>query len=383
MPFLTEATVFKGRYDLGGYKLSYGEQNDVYPIIVKLVGGGHEGWGEANPWQPFTSQGPDDDFDALEKVLLPIVRELDSVDPWDVQSALDERFPDRHLMAKGAINMALMDLEAKKRGVRVADLLGNVKRMAIEVSRPTNNGTAEDVLPTIEGAMAEGYRQFMLKAGDANYPAMDEIERLRVLKERCGERAVFKIDANTGWSRDDARALLAAMPQHLADYLAYLEQPIAADDIDGLAELQAMTSIPISVDESLTDLESARRIIEKKAARVFSVKISKNGGLLTAQKIARLAAEHGIAVYPNSMAEGGITQVASLHLAATLDNLADAGGSYRSVLRLGGLDVTNLHTFIKRDDDGLVRIHLPDGPGFGLDVDEAKLRANALRIASV
>lgn len=57
----------------------------------------------------------------------------------------------------------------------------------------------------------------------------------------------------------------------------------------------------------------------------------------------------------------------------TLPNFVKAGGSFRSVLRLGGCDVTDFHTFIR---DGVV--HIPEGPGLGIEVDEQKLRAGAL-----
>jgi L-alanine-DL-glutamate epimerase-like enolase superfamily enzyme len=64
-------------------------------------------------------------------------------------------------------------------------------------------------------------------------------------------------------------------------------------------------------------------------------------------------------------------QVASLHLTATVPNLVEAGGAFKSVLRLDG-DVTNFHTFIR---DGVV--HLPKGPGLGIQVDEERLRRSA------
>ena len=381
MARITAYAIFKYRYDLGGYKLSYGPQYDVYPIILKLIDSdGRVGWGEANPWQPFTREGPDQVFRALKDNLLPLVLAQDTVDPWRINDALIEGGPDSDLMAKGAINMALMDMEGKRRCVSVAELLGPIRRRTIPVSRPLNNGTAEDSIPIIDEAIREGYRHFMLKAGDKDHPALGEITRLAELQKRFGDQAVFKIDANTGWAMDQATAFLQQLPESVAGYLAYLEEPVAKGDVESLATLQAMTSVPISVDESLTSFRSAEDIIDRKAARVFSIKISKNGGLLNAQAIARLGAKHGIMVYPNSMAEGGITQVASLHLAVTLDNLVDAGGSFRSVLRLGGRDVTNFHEFIKRGSSGMVEAHLPDGPGFGVDVDEETLIVEAVGI---
>lgn len=378
MASIKDYEILKYAYDLGGYKLSYGEQNEVDAIFVIIDSDdGHRGYGEANPWQPFTKESADDVFSALQNRLLPAVKALNSTDPWRVQQFFDET-PEEDLIAKGAINMALMDLEGKRQNKPVAELLGSILRRAIEVSRPLNNGTAEDVIPVIDQAIAEGYRHFMLKAGSKEYPANGEVPRLAELQQRYGDKAAFKIDANTGWAKEDARAFFKGLPEYLGvGYLRYVEEPIAKEDNAGVAELQEMTDVPIFADERLTGVASAKELIANKVVRGFSIKISKNGGILNAQAIASLGMKAGMLIYPNSMAEGGITQASSAHLIATVSNLVDAGGSYRSVLRLGGRDVTNFHEFIKRDDDGLVKVHLPEGPGLGIKIDEQKLRAGA------
>lgn len=370
--------IFMYAYDLGGYKLSYGRQDEVDAVIVIIESDeGERGYGEANPWQPFTKESANDVFDALKNRLLPAVKALGCTDPWRVQQFFDET-PEEDLIAKGAINVALMDLEGKRQNKPVAELLGPILRESVEVSRPLNNGTSDEVIPVIDDAIGDGYRHFMLKAGSGDYPALGEIHRLAKLKQRYGDKAIFKIDANTGWSTEDARAFFEALPDYLAaDYLRYVEEPIAKENNDGIAELQKMTVVPIFADERLTGMASAKELIAKCAVRGFSIKISKNGGILNAQAISRLGMDVGMLIYPNSMAEGGITQAASLNLVATLDNLVDAGGSYRSVLRLGGRDLTNFHHFIKRGNDGLVRVHLPKRPGLGIEIDERKLRTGA------
>ena len=92
--------------------------------------------------------------------------------------------------------------------------------------------------------------------------------------------------------------------------------------------------MPISADESLTGLAEGAEIASKRAAAIFSIKSSKNGGPLRAQKLSALAQAHGIRCYMNSMLEFGITQAASLHHAVTIDSLVDAGHAFMSTLRL-------------------------------------------------
>jgi len=366
---IIRAEIFKLKYDLSGYKLSYGTVYEAFPVLLILTDSeGRVGYGEANPERPFTKEDADDVIAALKNRLLPIVLREENVDPSHIEELLGQDEPDEDLMAKGAINIALMDLQGKRLGVPVAELLGKVVRRSLDVSHPLNNGTADDDIRIIDAKLKEGYRHYMLKMGMSAYPIAGEITRVTELQKRYGDSITIKVDANTGWSREQAREFLDGVP----DYPIFVEQPIDKHDIDGMAELQKNTKLLVSADESLTGMASAMEILEKGAARIFSIKVSKNGGILTAQAIAKLAERNGILCYPNSMLEGGITQAASLHLISTLTNLVDAGGSYRSVLRLSG-DATNFHTFIR---DGVV--YLPEGPGLGIEVDEKKVRSTAL-----
>lgn len=367
---IVKAEIFKLRYRLGGYKLSYGVLDEVFPVLLKLTDcSGGVGWGEANPQQPFTEESADDVIDVLRNELLPIVLREAMPDPAKIDGLLDEVKPEKHLLAKGAISIALLDLKGRRLGLPVAELLGPVLWPSLEVSHPLNNGTADDDIAVVDAKLPEGYIDFMLKMGAPTSEIPSEIARVAKLEQRYGAKVRFKADANTGWTREQAAEFLAGVE---ASMLAFVEEPIAKGDIAGMAELQRNTKQLISADESLTGMTSAMKIIEMKAAKVFSIKVTKNGGPLRAQALAQLAEKNGILCYANSMAEGGITQAASLHLAATTPNLIKIGHSFRSVLRLTG-DVTNFASLIK---NGIVR--LPTGPGLGIEVDEDAVRQSAL-----
>lgn len=227
---------------------------------------------------------PTTPFAALER-LLPIVMGEEDATPLRIHERLSKERPDEDLMAKAAINVALMDLEGKRRGVPVAELLGEVIRQSMPVSHPLNNGTADDDIPVIDEALKQGYFHFMLKMGMPEYSAAGEIERVAKLHEYYGDRIRIKVDANTGWTLEQAFEFLQGVGPHVI----FVEQPVGKYDIDGMTKLQAGTDLQISADESLAGVTSARAIIAKKAARGFSLKISKNGGILGAQEIARLA----------------------------------------------------------------------------------------------
>lgn len=351
------------------YALSFGTLATTRAILLKLTDAdGMVGWGEANPLQPFTTESPQDARGALRDVLLPAVMKESLPEPGRIDLILDGLLEDQ-LCAKGAVSMALLDLLGKRLGVPVATLLGGAVRSQLPVLWPVGSGTADDDIAIIEEKAAEGFSSFMLKMGAV--PARDEIRRVAALAERYGSRFKLIADANQGWELDEARDFLVGV----ADFpLAFVEQPLTKTDFDGMALLALSTALPISADESLTGLAEAARLASMQAASVFSIKSSKNGGPLRAQRIATVAQAFGIRCYMNSMLEFGITQAASLHHAVTIPNLFDAGHAYMSTLRLAE-DPTNFASFVSK---GMVT--LPSGPGLGVTVDEAHVRQLAVAI---
>jgi len=116
----------------------------------------------------------------------------------------------------------------------------------------------------------------------------------------------------------------------------------------------------ISADESIHTLAQAKRLIEKKAVDVFSIKVIKHGGIRNAWAIMKLAEAYGIKCLMNSNAEEGITQAASMQLGAAASNLWPHGHAYRSPLRL----VDDISSFSDNIHDGW--LHIPTLPGLGV-----------------
>ena len=360
-------------YSLGGYKLSYGTIDKLRNVVLKLTDAdGVFGWGEANPQQPFTDESVEDVTAVLEKDLLPALWQQDSSEPSTIDDILDEKYPG-HLVAKGAITMALLDIQGKRQGVPVAKLLGSIVHTSLPVLWPLSDQDVTDDIRLIDEKLHQGYKTFMLKMGqrapDGDANIARQASRVKDLHSRYGTTIKLIADANTGWTVAETQAFLAQVPPH---QLIFLEQPIDKTDIPGLAKLSQESHTPISADESVTSHQQASALLSAKACSIFSIKSSKNGGPLRAQKLCDLAERHGVKVYMNSMLELGITQAASLQLAVTRDNLVDAGHAYMSTLRLTG-DPTNFGTFVR---DGVV--YLPDAPGLGIEVDEDKVRKMAV-----
>ncbi len=347
------------------YKLSrvMGTVSTTTAIIVRLeTAGGLIGWGEANPCPPFTEETPGGVLAALSDYLGPLLLGLDGSNV-NAAGAIMAATLSGNLSAKAAIDMAMHDITGKALGVPVHALLGGALRDSIDIMWPLGSGTPEEDCALVETKLAEGYRTFMAKMGAQ--PVAADIERVRVLTERFHPEVTFVSDANQGWSESQALRFVQGVNPYP---LALIEQPVAKHEFEALKRLRQASTAPLSADESVQSLEEAARLVREQTVDAISIKVSKNGGIRAAQKIASLAEAGGLACLMNSMLEFGITQAASLQLGCTLPNLLDMGHAYMSTLRLAD-DVTD---FSELTSEGQVRV--PSGPGLGIAVDEEKLR---------
>ena len=342
------------------YPLSrlYGTLGHAEAVFVRLgADDGTEGWGEADPLQPFTAESAADVLAFLQARAGPLLIGRPAADRARILAEIRALRPAMPT-AWGAIDMALHDLGARAAGVSVAALLGGPVRDRIPVLWPLGSGSLAASVAAVETRRAEGFRTFMIKTG-ARDVADDARKTLRLIA-RYSPEIGFIADANQGWSEAEALryvGLIGAAP------LALLEQPVARNDLVGLGRVRRATEIPISADESVVSLAQAAALAAAGAVDVFSLKPSKNGGLGAAARIAALAQGHGLGILMNSMIEFGVTQAASLQLGLTLANLVPGGHAYMSTLRLAE-DPTDFGRLVT---DGWARA--PAGPGLGVAVD--------------
>ena len=355
------------------YHLSkfYGTLTHAEAVMLRLTtANGLEGWGEADPLMPFTEEWAGGVFRFLSERLAPSLIGRDAAAFGAILAELAHHAPGNPC-ARGAIDMALHDVAARAAGVPLNVLLGGRLRDEIPVLWPLGSGSLEDSLAVIADKMAEGYRTFMIKTGSRDV-AEDAVRTLALI-ERFPNVA-FQADANQGWSEAEALRyahLVGAAP------LALLEQPVARANHAGLKRVREAALFPVSADESVFSLTEAARLAAMGAVDVFSIKPSKNGGLMPARKIAALAEGHGLSILVNSMIEFGITQAAALHLGATLPNLMACGHAYMSSLRLAD-DPTDFATLVT---NGMARV--PDEPGLGIAVDVEGIQRLAVAHARI
>jgi o-succinylbenzoate synthase len=263
-----------------------------------------------------------------------------------------------------ALDTALLDLEGKRRGVRLAALLAEHPVSAVAVNAVIGGGAPDEVAAYAREAVATGYRVLKLKVGVGSIA--DDLARLRAVRAACPDAAI-RIDANGAWDEAQAREALAALA--VCD-VELVEQPVRVDDLDGLARVRRDGAIRVADDELLNGLDDAVRVIEAGAADLLVLKPMRLGGARASLVIARRAAEAGIACFATTTFDSSVGTALALHLAAALP-LAPVAHGLSTVEHLAADVVARPIVPV----GGVLAV--PSTPGLGVEVDEAALDAVA------
>jgi len=200
---------------------------------------------------------------------------------------------------------------------------------------------------------ARGFRALKVKVGkdvDADARALEAIGR-------AVPGARLRVDANAGYTAAQAIAL-ARLCERLGLAVECWEQPCAADDLDGLAEVAAALEAPVVADESVKSVDDVRTLLARRCADAVNLKIAKSGGLLAALATGRAARAGGLKLMVGGMVETRLGMTAAAHLACAL----------------GGADFVDLDTALLLADDPYVggyaaagpRYTMPETPGLGV-----------------
>lgn len=212
-----------------------------------------------------------------------------------------------------------------------------------------------------------GFRDFKLKVGFDRDEARAELVRRSLGHALSSGRATLRLDVNGGWSAKDAAQELARwhdLP------LAGIEQPLARGREAELSGLRRFTSAPWIHDESLIDVEDARRLIGLGVADVFNVRLSKCGGFLPALRVAMYARRQGVRVQLGCMVgETSILAAAGLRFLEAFPYAEWVEGCFGTWL----LRVDVVRRSLRLGYGG--RLPTVGGPGWGVQVDEGRLTA--------
>lgn len=343
-----------------------GDVAAVKTLILELsTESGITGWGEASPWPVFTGT-PEANASTLRDYFIPA---LVGGDPFaaEVHLAAAEKSVVHCSEAKAAMETALLDIMGKALGVSVSELLGGRHRERVPLSFSIANPDFDEDFAKAERLVADGVGIFKLKTGFKDH-AFD-LMRLDKLRQRFGDDVDLRIDYNQGLAAHEALPMLRDME---AFRLAFIEQPVPRDNLEAMAHFTDVLTTPVMADESVFNPREALIGARMRLADIFSLKIMKAGGLRRALQVAAIARAAGIGVYGGCMFETGVAHAAGAHLMAALPELTLGCEFYMSTYYLTE-DILADPFPVKAG-----RVHVPAGPGLGIEVDRDRLEKYTL-----
>jgi o-succinylbenzoate synthase len=259
--------------------------------------------GEAAPLPGFSPENIDDvarELDAIAAAPLTRAgfRRPDDVTAWLRDTRLSGA--SRH-----ALEQAALGLLAARRGVALGELLHPGARRTLPIHALVTD--AEDA----RAVVTKGAKTLKIKVGAATRE--DDAARLVAIRAAVGPDVSLRLDANGAYTVPEAITAIALFAR---SGLIGVEQPVAADALEGMARVRRACGVPILADESVRTLDDLRAVIRHEAADVIVLKPMLAGGLLDAYAMAALAAQAGLPVSVTTTFEGAIGRHAAVELAA-------------------------------------------------------------------
>jgi L-Ala-D/L-Glu epimerase len=317
--------------------IARGGQSDYRTVWVRLKDGdGNEGWGEAAPTKFYG--------ETTETVLAG----LDTYgahlpdDPFDLEEA-ERRWEEllhRNPAARAALSSALHDLVGKRLGVPLYRLWGLDPAKAPRSTFTIGIDQPEKMRAKVREA--EQYPILKIKLGTDR-----DVEILRTIRDTTDRE--IRVDANCGWTLKQTVRMLPVLEEF---GVTVLEQPLPADQLDGLGEIRRRADIPVIADESCETAADIPPLVGKVDG--INIKLAKCGSLREAIRMIAIARAHGMTVMVGCMIESSIGITAAAHFTPLVD-----------IVDLDGAALLADDPFVGAAIDG-GQVSLPAGPGLGV-----------------
>lgn len=357
-PTITKIDIYKLSIPLSRpYRTALGLFDHANNIIVRIHSSdGFYGIGEGCPDAYTTGETQETDFKAAKL----LGRLLVGKNPLAIEARVKEMNSRlvHNTTIKGAFDIALYDLLAKRADLPLYAFLGGEKRTlqtCMTVGLDSPEVMAQEALEFVE----KGIHSIKVKLGTNQ---ADDVARIQAIRKVVDKNVPLYIDGNQGWNPTTAIQTLHA----LAPFnIQFCEEPVAHWNNAGLKHVRDHSPIPVMADESISDHHDAFRLASMGACDYFNIKLAKSGGIHTALKIDAIAQSAGIQCMVGCMEETRLLLSATAHLVSARPNIIfvdlDAAFYLAEDPIIGGITY----------EGG--QIILPDTPGHGADIEPAYL----------
>ena len=346
------------------HKMSFTTLEAVNFVFVRIeTTDGPVGWGEAAVLggPTWSEESAESIAATIERYLAPWLKGRDATGIEALRPEMARRIQGNPF-ARAAVEMALWDVNGRALGVPVHRLLGGRVRDRVPLSWSLAVARPEDELREAVEMTARGHRIFKIKT--AARSVAEDVDRVRRIREAVGPDVKLRIDANQGWDRATALKAIRAMEPYDLDFV---EQPVPRWDLDGLAEIGRQVSVPIMADESCFSPQDALALARLGGVSILGLKLTKSAGILGTMAIARIAEAAGLGCYVGCMIETSLGTAAYLQVALAAAPVTWGCELFGPLLLAGDV----VRRPVPYADGCILAV---DGPGLGVEIDEAALK---------
>jgi L-alanine-DL-glutamate epimerase-like enolase superfamily enzyme len=341
IPQIAPIAPYQNRYRAGTHKEA---------LLVRLeTDAGLVGWGETpDDWINRSFEGTPED--RLRQQVL-------GRDPFDLEAWYAENTLGSYLAS--AVEMAMYDLIGHATHQPLYKLLGGAVRKQVELAACMGIRPYAEAKAIAQQYVEQGFSTLKTKAGR---DAQEDLEMVRGIRDGVGDRLKLRIDPNMGYSPEVALQLARDLEKY---NLEYFEQPMHLTLIAESARMRRQTRTPLALNESVTTPEVVLQILQLRAADVLLPDTYQCGGVLAVKKEADASEAAGVPCVFHCAHDLGLKTAAMLQVVAstpafTLANDCTYYGLQDDI-------ITSPHVIEKG------HMKVPEGPGLGVMVDEAKL----------
>ena len=282
-------------------------------VFVKLYANEGMGIGESSPFQSILGESQQSQLviakHLAEALMLePIASIEETINRMDQVVAFNHGI-------KSAFDMAIHDLWSQAEGIPLYRFLGGVNKKPLTTDMTLGIQPTSQMVDYAVEYVAQGFDALKIKVGKDSQKDIERIEHIRL---KVGSEIKLRIDANQGWTPEEA---LNTLMQMVNFEVEHCEEPIARWNLLGQQNLTKQSPIQIMADESLFDHHDAQRLIDFKACDSFNIKLAKSGGIFKAQKILELAERNSIPCQVGCFSETRIGITALAHLCMASDQI--------------------------------------------------------------
>jgi len=340
------------------------ERTDVRRIVlVEADVDGVSGWGEcvAGETPAYSPETTDTAWHMLRDHLWPLLKRKEfgsAAEVWDLLGAVRG-----NNMAKGSLEAAIWDAEARRKGLPLWRLIGGEREEIASGVSIGIKGSLEELVATVKKELAAGYQRIKIKIK----PGIDLAPVKRLRQEF--PHIKLMVDANSAYRLEDWPLL----KQLEGFYLMMIEQPLGWDDLYSHIELQKKLETPICLDECIHTEEQAEAAVRLGACKIINIKLGRVGGFTVARRIHDLCQANGIPVWCGGMLEAGIGRAHNIAL-STLPNFT-LPGDVTASKRYWEEDIIEPEVVVS--PQGTIRV--PAGPGIGYEPRRERIEKLTVR----